>query len=136
MATLWAMQQPESSPPKRTESFLLLILAVFLLAAPLPANDVHRLTLQNGQPLTGLRGIKGSTEITVIPPFENARIVIRIDGELILTKTRPPYRIDVDLGVIPVEHRLQVTSASADGRKTIQWTEVINRGQHALGIKL
>jgi hypothetical protein len=50
---------------------------------------------------------KGTVDLTVVPPFEDARVMIRIDGNPVARVLRRPYRVAVDLGPTVVEHRIE-----------------------------
>ena len=78
--------------------------------------------------------MKGNAEISIVPPFANAKVQIYVDGQLIATRIGPPYSVEIDLGAVAVEHRVAVVAVGKN--KRAEWTEVINRGQHPLGVKL
>jgi len=110
-----------------------LLLILILLTSSAVSADVQRLTLEQGKQLRA-RGIRGSAEISIVPPFENPKVQIFVDGQLIATRTGPPYNVEVDLGGIAVERRVTVVAVGKN--KRAEWTEVINEGQHPLSVKL
>jgi Ca-activated chloride channel family protein len=79
---------------------------------------------------------KGTVDLTVVPPFEDARVMIRIDGHPVARALRRPYRVTVDLGPTVVEHRVEVVSSSVDGKRSKRWETVINPGSHPLTVKI
>src|SRR5688500_2562097 len=109
------------------------LLLVLILAAGAARAGVTRLVLDRENPPT-IRDIRGRAEITVIPPFEESKVSILLDGKVIATTTIPPHSAEIDFGLEPVEHRISVVARSKDGKKKSEWSHVINRGHHPLTV--
>jgi len=78
--------------------------------------------------------LKGIVELTVAPGFDDARVNVMLDGEVIADSLHSPYKISVDFGPVPIEHRIGVTVWS--GGKKVQWRETVNRGHQPLTVKV
>src|SRR4051794_20633921 len=78
--------------------------------------------------------LKGVIELTVAPGFDDARVNLTLDGDKIAENLHSPYKVTVDFGQVPIEHRIGVTVWS--GTKKIQWHETVNRGHQALSVKV
>lgn len=77
---------------------------------------------------------KGIVDLTVVPPAENMKITLSVDGDK-LADLHSPYRVMVDLGPRIVEHKIVVSATTAD-HKRIQWRTTINKGHLPLSVKL
>jgi VWFA-related protein len=77
----------------------------------------------------------GVVELTVRPGFDDARVTIVVDGQKLADGLRSPYRVTVDFGPAPVEHKISVTAYGSEKRR-VQWHETINRGHLPLSVKL
>ncbi len=92
---------------------LLCGLAVFLLAAPgAGAIEIRIVEPPSGQPMLGEVGVR----VEVLPagtPVE--RVEILLDGKLVGTAERPPYRLVIDAGDDGREHRLEAVAHATDG---------------------
>jgi len=81
------------------------------------------------------RGVlKGVVELTVDPGFDDARVTLVLDGDKIAESLHSPYKVTVDFGPVPIEHRIGVTVWS--GTRKIQWHETVNRGHQPLTVKV
>lgn len=104
------------------------------LANPL-YGSVQRLILDRAQPPTAGE-IRGITEITVIPPFEEAKVSILVDGKVVASSSTPPYTTEIDFGLNGIEHRIGVVARSRDGKKRSEWSHVVNRGNDPLTVSV
>src|ERR1700737_3057148 len=77
----------------------------------------------------------GVVELTVRPGFDDARVTIVVDGQKLADGLRSPYRVTVDFGPAPLEHKISVTAYGSEKRR-VQWHETINRGHLPLSVKL
>jgi len=110
---------------------LVVTVSTFIFALSLHANQQIVLS-RDTQPDRGeLRGI---IELTVAPGFDDARVTLVLDGEKIAENLHSPYKVPVDFGTVPIEHRIGVTVWS--GTKKIQWHETVNRGHQPLTVKV
>lgn len=112
-------------------SFAIVLLTISLGAAEVPS----RVTFQQGSTVAE-RPLQGLTEVLVVPPFPQAAIAISIDGQVVTSKLTPPYQLWIDLGPVPVEHRVKVTARAAVGNQTVQWHHLLNRGKAPFGVRL
>jgi len=78
--------------------------------------------------------LRGVIELTVAPGFDDARVNLVLDGDKIAENLHSPYKVTVDFGAVPIEHRIGVTVWS--GAKKIQWHETVNRGHQPLTLKI
>jgi len=110
--------------------------AILLLsfAAPLQGS-IQRLILDPSN-TPSADEIRGITEVTVIPPFEEAKVSILVDGKVIASSSIPPYTAEIDFGVNGIEHRIGVVARSRDGKRRSEWSHVINRGNHPLTVSV
>src|SRR5687768_1482329 len=111
----------------------LILLAVLSLVAASSEASIQRLVLDRANPPASAE-ILGLTEISVIPPFEGATVSILLDGKVVATGTVPPYRVEIDFGPRPLEHRISIVAKSRDGKKRNEWSHVINRGNRPLSV--
>jgi Ca-activated chloride channel homolog len=58
--------------------------------------------------ITGLRTIE-----TIVTGDEIARVEFHVDGRKIMTKTAPPYSLELDFGLVPASRRLRVLGVDA-----------------------
>jgi Ca-activated chloride channel family protein len=112
---------------------LAVLVAVLSLAAADSEASTQRLVLDRANPPASAE-VLGLTEISVIPPFEGATVSILLDGKMVSTSTAPPYRVEIDFGPRPLEHRISVVAKSRDGKKRNEWSHVINRGNRPLSV--
>src|ERR1044072_8042917 len=78
--------------------------------------------------------LKGIVDLTVDPDYDDARVNIVLDGEKIAESLHAPYKVTVDFGPVPVQHKIGVTVFSGD--KKVQWHETVNRGHQPLTVKV
>lgn len=110
---------------------LVVTVSTFIFALTLHANQQVVLSrdtqLERGE-------LKGLIELTVAPGFDDARVNLVLDGDKIAENLHSPYKVTVDFGAVPIEHRIGVTVWS--GTKKIQWHETVNRGHQPLTVKV
>ncbi|HVT43194.1 MAG TPA: VWA domain-containing protein [Thermoanaerobaculia bacterium] len=111
-------------------------LLALLLFIPNPVAAMQRLILDQNISSVPSTQFTGSAEITVVPPFEGARLTVSIDGQLVAAGLRSPYQIQVDFGPAAIEHKIAVTAASSDGRKKIHFSRTVNQGERSLSVKI
>ena len=95
----------------------------------------------------------GETSIKIVPPqrelltgFERfdtlavgddiAKVTFFLDDREVLTKNRPPYNVEIDLGDYPRLHQLRVEAVDAEGHHVAGDELLINSGANRFGIKL
>jgi Ca-activated chloride channel homolog len=65
-----------------------------------------------------------------------ARVAFSLDGRPLLTRNRPPYEVQLDLGPVPKPHRLAVSGLSPRGEVLATDELVLNAGAQRFAIKL
>ena len=65
-----------------------------------------------------------------------AKVTFYLDGKLMLTKKRPPYSIELDLGRVPRPHTLRVSGFDAEGNSIAGDEIQLNVGKHHFDVKL
>jgi VWFA-related protein len=117
----------------RNNSFQLLPTIIVILLVAASADATTQLLLNRDSRPEGQ--FTGIIELTVNPGFDDARVTIVVDGQKLADDIRSPWRVTVDFGPTPVEHKIMVAACTADKRK-VQWQETINRGHLPLNVKL
>ena len=79
--------------------------------------------------------ITGVVDLAVRPGFDDGKVTITVDGQKIADGLRSPYRVTVDFGPSPVEHKIGITALTAQKRR-VQWSTTLNRGFRALTVKV
>lgn len=112
-----------------------LLLTIFIIATIAGANAAgpRQLILSRDSKPEG--EIKGLVDVVVSPGFDDARVSVSVDGQKIADAVLAPYRIPIDFGPLPVEHKISVTAVTPD-RKRVQWLTTINQGHLPLTIKV
>ena len=64
------------------------------------------------------------------------KVSFALDGKNLLTKTRPPYSVDLALGHVPRSHTLRVTGIDEAGEVVASDELLINAGQHHFGVEI
>jgi Ca-activated chloride channel family protein len=59
-----------------------------------------------------------------------------LDERPILTKTRPPFAVELNLGSLPVPHRVRVVGLDAAGNEVATDEIVVNPGEHVFAVRL
>jgi Ca-activated chloride channel homolog len=65
-----------------------------------------------------------------------ARVSFELDGKPVLTKSRPPYSVELDLGVQPRIHRVRALAVDEQGRKLAEDEIPLNVGPHRFAVRL
>jgi VWFA-related protein len=118
---------------RQSRSASLQTFALTLLLASTAAAAPIQLVLGRDTPTAG--NIKGTVDLTIVPGFDDARVTVAIDGQTIADGLRSPWRVPVDFGPLPVEHKIVVTVLGAD-RQRVQWQTTINKGHRTLRVKI
>ena len=67
---------------------------------------------------------------------EIAKVTFGLDGKQVLTKQRPPYSVELDLGSIPRTHALSVVAYDASGAEVASDELILNAGGHRFAVDL
>ena len=65
-----------------------------------------------------------------------AKVSFRLNGKPVLTKGRPPYSVELNLGDAPRIHTLEAVALAADGRELAQDQILLNSGPQRFSIRL
>ncbi|MDH3255809.1 MAG: GWxTD domain-containing protein, partial [Acidobacteriota bacterium] len=100
-------------------------------AAIRPTSNTLRLIPPPGERLIG--PVRFDTAVTG-SAFD--RVSFFLDGKLMLTKKRPPFSIELDLGRVPRPHTLRVTAWDEIGEIVASDELQLNVGKHHFAVKL
>jgi Ca-activated chloride channel family protein len=95
----------------------------------------------------------GETTVKLIPPrgdmqtgmmrFETLttgstidKVTFALDGKAVLTKRKPPFSVELDLGALPRPRKLTVTAFDAAGARLADDELVVNAAEHRFRIRL
>ncbi|MCP4202168.1 MAG: VWA domain-containing protein [bacterium] len=65
-----------------------------------------------------------------------AKVSFFLDGERALTKNRPPFSVELDLGVVPRPREIEAVAFNADGYEIARDHLIINSGPHRFAVRL
>jgi Ca-activated chloride channel family protein len=65
-----------------------------------------------------------------------AAVAFTLDGRSVLTKRRPPFTVELDLGRDPRLHRVGAVALAADGRELARDEALVNGGPHRFAVRL
>lgn len=105
------------------------------LAAPRPG---LRIVAPAGALLAGVQQLEARVDRAAGVPDEEQieRVTFILDGKPVLTRTRPPYVAQLDLGHTPRPHHLGVEGLSRGGAVLASDELVVNGGAQRLAVKL
>jgi len=126
------MKVPEAARSKANLNLLPTILLIAIASAAYAAEPRQLLLSRDANPEGE---VKGLVDVVVSPGFDDARVSVTMDGQKIAEGVIAPYRIPIDFGAQPVEHKISVTALTADKRR-VQWVTTINKGHLPLTIKV
>lgn len=129
--------QQISSNQRRNSTLLLFTLfsLLFLFLFTTTASASSQLVLKRGDRSEHPGEYKGVVDLAIDPGFDGAKVAVTVDGQKIADGVLPPYHVHVDLGPLPVQHRITITASGPRGRRA-QWTEIINKGNLPLSLKV
>jgi Ca-activated chloride channel family protein len=128
-----ATPQQKDSKQRRDSVLILSSLLSILITTAAAANT--QLTLARGGQNDNTAEFTGVVDVVIDPGFENAKVTVTVDGQKVATGLLAPYRLTVDFGPTPVQHKITVTATTPRGKRT-QWTETINRGNLPLSVRI
>ncbi|NJL29266.1 MAG: VWA domain-containing protein, partial [Thermoanaerobaculia bacterium] len=73
---------------------------------------------------------------TLVTGEDIAKITFYLDNQPILTKKRPPYSVELDLGAVPRGQVLRVEAFDAADRPIASDESTLNAGQHRFSVRL
>ncbi len=92
-------------------------------------------TIRILQPQAGL--ITGKVRLEALTTGEGiARVQFELNGKPVLTKGRPPYSVELNLGNQPRIHTLTASALGANGERVAEDQILINAGPHRFSVRL
>ncbi|MCG8459102.1 MAG: VWA domain-containing protein [Holophagales bacterium] len=64
------------------------------------------------------------------------RVAFQLNGRPVMSKSRPPYSVELDLGDKPRIHRLEAVALDAEGNRVATDEVMVNSGPHRFDIRL
>jgi Ca-activated chloride channel family protein len=64
------------------------------------------------------------------------RVVFYLDAKAAVTKNKPPFNVEIDLGPYPRMHMLRAEAQDADGRVVAEDEILLNAGEHRFSVRL
>lgn len=116
-------------------SSVLVLSAIFSILITTQAAAARQLVLERGGPNQHDGEYSGVVDLTIDPGIENAKVTVTVDGQKVVTNLLAPYRVSVDFGPSPVQHKITITASAPKGKR-VQWTETINKGNLPLTVKV
>jgi VWFA-related protein len=95
-----------------------------------PGEAAVRIIRPYGEMQTGMQRFDTLTTGTI------AGVTFTLDGKPILTKRKPPFSVELDLGTVPHTRRLAAVAFSADGAELARDELTINSAGHAYRVRL
>ncbi|MGH9361823.1 MAG: hypothetical protein ACRD2T_07885, partial [Thermoanaerobaculia bacterium] len=106
-----------------------------LLAEANAAISTGERTIQLVEPHGELHsGMLRFETLTTGPGIE--RVTFELDGKPVLTKKKPPYSVELDLGPLPRTHQLAAIAFDAGGEEVARDELLLNAGDHRFAIEL
>ncbi len=85
----------------------------------------------SGQLLTGMLRLE-----TLTTGDDFHRVTFSLDGKPVLTKRRPPYSVEVDLGSLPRTRTLKVAGYDSEGKELATDEVLLNASDHRFAVRL
>jgi len=82
-------------------------------------------------PLTGIHRVE-----TIVAGDAIQAVEFFLDGRKLVTKRRPPWILDVNLGEVPISHRVKVVGLDADDRVVTGDEVVLNSGSDPFRVRI
>jgi Ca-activated chloride channel family protein len=114
---------------------VLILSSLLSLLVTIDAGAGTQLTLTRGDQNEHQAEYTGVVDLVIDPGIENAKVTVTVDGQKVAASLLAPYRLTVDFGPMPMQHKITVTATASHGRRA-QWTETINRGNLPLSVRL
>lgn len=67
---------------------------------------------------------------------EIQKVIFLLNGQVLLTKNRPPYNVEIDLGPFPRLHELRVEALDAEGQLVAEDELLVNSGGNRFQVQL
>ncbi len=103
--------------------------------ATTPNSGAEEQSIRILPPPAGL--ITGKARVEAIAAGANvAKVTFELDGKPVLTKGRPPYSVELNLGVQPRLHTLRALALDGTGKRLAEDQVELNAGPHRFAIRL
>lgn len=122
-----------AAKPERTS--VLVLSAIFSILVTTQAAATTQLVLDRGGPDQHEGEYSGVVDLAIDPGIDNAKVTVTVDGQKVVTNLLAPYRVSVDFGPSPVQHKITITASAPKGKR-VQWTETINKGNLPLTVRV
>ncbi len=122
--------EKEAPPPPPTDPESARLLAEANAAIGTGENTL-KLIAPRGELQTGLMRFD-----TLVTGHDIVKVVFSLDGKAILTKVKPPYSVELDLGHLPRSRTLLATAQDAAGTQVASDELVINAPAHRFRVRL
>ena len=109
--------------------------ALLSLFLTVDAAAATQLLLTRGDQTEQKAEYTGVVDLVIDPGIESAKVNVTVDGQKVATNLLAPYRLTVDFGPAPMQHKITVTATASRGKRA-QWTTTINRGNLPLSVRL
>lgn len=94
-------------------------------------DDTHlELLAEGGDLVSGLLRVSAAAGAGI------AKARFFLDEKPVLTKTRPPFGVELNLGSLPVAHRVRVVGLNAAGEEVATDEMIVNPGEHVFAVRL
>lgn len=123
--------QVETAPPPEPEDPETARLLAEANAAIRSGENTIKIAPLRGDWQTGLVRIDALTTGDAI-----AKVVFLLDNVPILTKTRPPFNVEIDLGQVPRSRVLRLEAFNEAGEEVASDEQMLNAGQHRFAVRL
>lgn len=120
-------------PQPRLSSALLTFSLLTILTLPAAAST--QLVLARNASRDASQQFTGVVDLAIDPGFDDAKVMVVVDGQKLAEGLRSPYHLMVDFGPTAVQHKIAITAQSPKGKR-VRWTETINQGMLPLSLKV
>lgn len=128
-----AVRQGSNAATPNKARLLFAILLTSTFAAVVSANT--QILLQRGSQTDQPGQYSGIVDLAIDPGFDNAKVTVTVDGTKVADGLMSPYHLIVDLGPMPLQHKITISAKGPNG-KHARWTETINQGLLPLALRV
>jgi Ca-activated chloride channel homolog len=133
MKAATAVRQSSNEETRNRALLLTSLLTTILFTASVAAST--QIVLQRGSQTDQPGQYQGVVDLAIDPGFDNARVTVTVDGQKVADGLTSPYHLIVDLGPMPLQHKITISAKGANGKHAL-WTETINRGLLPLALRV
>jgi Ca-activated chloride channel family protein len=133
MKAATAVRQSSNEETRNRALLLASLLTTVLYATSVAAST--QIVLQRGSQTDQPGQYQGVVDLAIDPGFDNARVTVTVDGQKVAEGLASPYHLVVDLGPMPLQHKITISAKGPNG-KHARWTATINRGLLPLALRV